>query len=213
MQLLLIRHGETVRVESDTGVADPELTERGRRQADLLAAWLARHERLDHLVVSPLRRARETVAPIAERFAIEPEVLHELAEFDSNSSSYIPMEEMKATRHPRLSALVEGRWQDLGGQVEPEAFRRTILDTLGRVTEAHPGETVAVICHGAVINAYLGDVIGTPRLLWFEPRYTSIHRVLISRHGIRSVETLNECPHLAPAGRRPEHGGQEPLSY
>ncbi len=197
MQLLLIRHGETVRIESETGVADPELTAAGRRQAARLADWLALHERLDHLVVSPLRRARETAAPIAERLSMEPEVLHRLAEFDANSSSYIPMEEMKATRHPRLAAMVEGRWEEFGGVPEPETFRRRVLETIGAIAEGHPGESVAVVCHGAVINAYLGDVIGTPRLLWFEPRYTSIHRVLISRAGVRSVETLNECPHLA----------------
>jgi probable phosphoglycerate mutase len=47
-----------------------------------------------------------------------------------------------------------------------------------------------------VINAYLGDVIGTPRLLWFEPGYTSVSRVFVSRSGIRSVETVNESAHL-----------------
>jgi probable phosphoglycerate mutase len=203
VQLLLIRHGETVRVESETGIANPELTPHGHHQAVLLAEWLLANERLDHLVVSPLRRALQTVAPIAERFAMEPEVIDQLAEFDANSSSYIPMEEMKATRDPRLRAMVEGRWADFDASVDPEAFRETILRTLGTLTDGHPGQNVAVICHGAVINAYLGEVIGTPRLLWFEPRYTSIHRVLVSRGGVRSVETINECPHLATDDRRP----------
>ncbi len=200
MQLLLIRHAETVRVESETGIADPGLTPDGFRQAGLLADWLLANEALDHLVVSPLRRARQTVAPIAERFSIEPEVVHQLAEFDANASSYIPMEEMKANRDPRLQAMVEGRWADFDAEVDPEAFRSTIVATLGELTDARPGQNVAVVCHGAVINAYLGDVIGTPRLLWFEPRYTSIHRVLVSRGGVRSVQTINECPHLGGEG-------------
>jgi 2,3-bisphosphoglycerate-dependent phosphoglycerate mutase len=200
VQLLLIRHAETVRVQSETGVADPGLTPNGLRQAELLADWLLANERLDHLVVSPLRRARQTVAPIAGRFSMEPEVVNELAEFDANASSYIPMEEMKANRDQRLQAMIDGRWADFDAKVDPAAFRQSILTTLGALTDTHPGQNVAVVCHGAVINAYLGDVIGTPRHFWFEPLYTSIHRVLVSRGGVRSVQTINECPHLRAEG-------------
>jgi broad specificity phosphatase PhoE len=191
VHLLLIRHGETTRVDSETGIADPPLTDNGREQARRLAEWL-KDERLDHIVVSPLRRARETAAPLAERFGLEPEVIAKLAEFDAEASNYIPMEELRATRDPRLRAMTEGRWEELGSMVEPETFRSDIIAALDGVATAHPGQRVAVVCHGAVINVYLGDVIGTPRLLWFEPRYASVSRVLISRDGIRSVESVNE---------------------
>ena len=195
MQLLLIRHGETVRVESETGIADPPLTDVGHDQARRLADWLVA-EHPDHLAVSPLRRARQTAAALSDRFGLEPEVIPELAEFDAESSSYIPMEELKRTRDPRLRAMTEGRWDEFGSVVDPEAFRATVVGALDGLVGAHPGETVAVVCHGAVINAYLGDVIGVPRLLWFEPRYTSVSRVLVSRGGIRSVESVNESAHL-----------------
>jgi len=191
VHLLLIRHGETTRVESATGIADPPLTDTGREQARRLAEWL-KDERLDHIVVSPLRRARETAAPLAEQFGLEPEVIAALAEFDAEASSYIPMAELRATRDPRLRAMTEGRWEELGSMVEPEAFRADVIAALDGVAAAHPGQRVAVVCHGAVINVYLGDVIGTPRLLWFEPRYASVSRVLISRDGVRSVESVNE---------------------
>ncbi len=198
MQLLLIRHGETQRVEVETGVADPPLTDVGREQARRLAEWLIAHERLDAVFVSPLLRARETAAPLAERLGHDPQVISELAEFDADSTSYIPMEEMRSTQHPRLRAMVEGRWDEFGASVAPEIFQDTIVRTLDGLAESHPGQRLAIVCHGAVINAYLGDIIGTPRLLWFEPRYTSLHRVLVSRGGVRSVESLNELPHLDP---------------
>lgn len=178
-------------MESATGIADPPLTDTGREQARRLAEWL-KDERLDHIVVSPLRRARETAAPLAEQFGLEPEVIAALAEFDAEASSYIPMAELRATRDPRLRAMTEGRWEELGSMVEPEAFRADVIAALDGVAAAHPGQRVAVVCHGAVINVYLGDVIGTPRLLWFEPRYASVSRVLISRDGVRSVESVNE---------------------
>ncbi len=198
MQLLLIRHGQTQRAESDHGPADPPLTDAGTVQAQLLADWLARNERIGALYVSPLQRARQTALPLAERLGQEPIVVPELAEFDATSSSYIPMEELRATGHPRLRAMVEGRWEEFGSAVSPERFRQSVVSTLDTVAAAHPGQTVAVVCHGAVINAYLGAVIGSPRLLWFEPRYTSLHRVLVSSSGVRAVESVNELPHLDP---------------
>jgi hypothetical protein len=33
-------------------------------------------------------------------------------------------------------------------------------------------------------------------MLWFEPAYTSISRVLVTRDRRRSLHTLNETPHL-----------------
>ena len=203
MQLVLVRHGETQRVESESGIANPGLTEAGHDQAKRLAAWMAAHDRVDALAVSPLLRARQTAEPLAAALGLDAVVVDELAEFDAASSSYIPMEEMRSTQHPRLRAMVEGRWDEFGAPVEPEVFRSTIVRTLDRLAATHPGQQVAVVCHGAVINAYLGDVIGTPRLLWFEPRYTSLSRVLVSRGGVRSVESMNELPHLEPGELRP----------
>ncbi|MGH9047300.1 MAG: histidine phosphatase family protein [Acidimicrobiales bacterium] len=200
MLLLLIRHGETRRVESETGIANPALTAHGHWQARRLADWLRATELIAHIAVSPLQRARQTAEPLLEEFGLEPEVIPGLAEFDARASSYIPMEEMRAKRDPRFRAMIEGRWEDFGGEIQPKAFRRSVVDTLNGLAATHPAQTVAVVCHGAVINAYLGDVIGTPRLLWFEPRYTSMHRVLVSRRGVRSVETVNECTHLQASG-------------
>lgn len=203
VQLLLIRHGETERVESDSGFANPGLTEVGHAQAKRLAGWLAAHEPVDAVVVSPMLRARQTAEPLETALGRAAEVIDELAEFDAASPNYIPMEEMRSTKHPRLRAMVEGRWDEFDTPVEPEVFRSTIVRTLDRVAADHPGQKVGVVCHGAVINAYAGDVIGTPRLLWFEPRYTSISRVLVSRGGVRSIESLNELPHLEAGELRP----------
>jgi 2,3-bisphosphoglycerate-dependent phosphoglycerate mutase len=92
--------------------------------------------------------------------------------------------------------MVEGRWSELGSATDPEAFRASVVQTLDEIVEGHPGRRVAVVCHGAVINVYLAEVIRTDRVLWFEPAYTSISRILASRSGIRSVLSVNELAHL-----------------
>lgn len=183
-----------MRIEAETGVADPPLTAEGEEQAGRLAAWLA-DEHIDFVYSSPLQRAQQTAAPLAVQGGHDVVIENGLAEFDAESSSYIPMEELR--QEPgMLSALVEGRWEELGNMAEPEAFRSGVIDTVERIVVDNPKRRVAVVCHGAVINVYLGHVIGTPKLLWFEPSYASISRVIASSTGVRTVVSVNETAHL-----------------
>ena len=193
MDLLLIRHGEPVRIVDADGPADPPLAAPGRGQAERLAAWL-RVEPLDDIWSSPMRRAMETAAPVATAHGLDVVVDDELAEFDREATSYIPYEELKADRDDRFLAMVEGRFDDYS--VDPVEFRAGVVAAIERVIDANPGRTVAVVCHGGVINAYIGHILGIERPLWFEPFYTGITRVAASRAGARSLVTLNESAHL-----------------
>jgi 2,3-bisphosphoglycerate-dependent phosphoglycerate mutase len=171
------------------------LTAEGRRQSEQLAEWLA-HERIDHVLSSTLRRAQETAAPVAERLGLDVELVEGLSEFDADADSYIPIEELRRTRDPRFFALVEGRWDELGSTVDPTSFADLVHTTIEGVVESFPGQRVAVVCHGGVINLYLGRILGVDRHLWFEPGYTSISRVAASRGGHRTIVNLNEMAHL-----------------
>jgi probable phosphoglycerate mutase len=193
VDLLLIRHAEPVRIEDAEGPADPPLRDRGHRQAALAAAWLAA-ERLDAIWSSPMQRARETAAAIAVAHGLEVEVDDELAEFDREAVSYIPFEELRATRDERFLAMAEDRLEDL--DVDPQAFQKGIVQAVERVIAANPGRKVGVVCHGGVINAYVAHILDIPKLLFFEPGYTSINRIAASRAGHRSVVALNELAHL-----------------
>lgn len=193
MELLLIRHAEPVRIVDAVGPADPPLQERGVAQAERLGEWLS-VEPLDGIWTSPLQRARQTAHAVARHHGLELVVDEELAEFDKEATSYIPYEELKATRDERFLAMTEGRLEDF--DVDPEVFQEGVVAAIERVIEANPGRTVGVVCHGGVINAYLAHVLGIDRLLFFEPGYTSISRVAASRTGARSVVSLNELAHL-----------------
>ena len=196
MDLLLIRHAEPVRIVDADGPADPHLHERGLQQADRLATWFA-DEALDAVWSSPMRRARQTAAPLAAAQGLPVLVDEELAEFDAEATSYIPIEELKAEKDERFLAMVEGRLEDF--QVDPEAFKAGVVAAIERVIDGHPGKKVAVGCHGGVIYAYVGHILEIPRPLWFEPGYTCINRIAASRGGVRSVVSLNEMAHLRPA--------------
>jgi probable phosphoglycerate mutase len=196
MELLLIRHAEPVRIASGDvdGPADPGLTERGASQAQRLAAWLAA-EPIDGVVTSPLRRARETAAPLAAALGIEPVVAAGVSEYDADSDEYIPIEELRAAKDDRWFATIEGRWDD-AGDVNPVEFQETVVLAIDAIAAGAPGARIAVICHGGVINVYLAHVLGLATPLWFHPEYTSTSRVLVSRGGQRSVSSVNELAHL-----------------
>ncbi|HTN79286.1 MAG TPA: histidine phosphatase family protein, partial [Acidimicrobiales bacterium] len=78
MELLLIRHALPIRREDVDGPADPELSEEGRDQAVHMAEWLA-DERIDAVYSSPMQRARETAAPLAEIHGLDVVIDDELA--------------------------------------------------------------------------------------------------------------------------------------
>ena len=190
MDLLLIRHGLPVRIEGGEGPADPELSDEGWRQAGALAAWLA-DDGIEVVVASPLRRARETAAPLATGLGSEMDVVDGLAEFDREAPWYIPIEELKAADDPRWHAMLEGEWD-----LDPDQFQRDVVAAVDGIIEANPGRTVAAVCHGGTINAYLSALLGLDQLMFFVPDYTSISRVRASRSGPRSVVSLNETGHL-----------------
>jgi len=197
MDLVLVRHAEPVRLTSeDTGgaAADPGLTARGHDQARRLAEWLA-PEHFDVLLVSPKRRALETAAPVAAVLDLPIVIDESIVEYDAQADHYIPMEELRATNDPRLADMMEGRWDAFGGE-SPDVFRARVSKTLDALIADHAGERVVAVCHGGVINVALAIVLDMDRLLWFDPHYTSLSRVIASRSGVRSLSSLNERAHL-----------------
>jgi len=187
VELLLIRHALPVRVDEGTvdGPADPHLAALGVQQAEALADWLA-GETVHAIWSSPMRRARETAAPLSSRLGLPVQVDEGLAEYDRGAGSYIPIEELKAANDPRWTQLPE----------RPEEFQRDVVTAIEAIVAAHPGERVAVVCHGGVINAYAGHVLGLTDPLFFLPAYTSVSRILAASTGTRSIESLNESAHI-----------------
>lgn len=193
MELIIVRHGLPVRVETEDGSpADPPLSDEGHNQADRLARWLER-EGIDRVYTSPMVRAQQTAEPLARLLSQEATVEEGVAEFDQAADSYVPLEELKRTDPERWRELMAGGWQ---GLYDPAAFKETVVTAIEGIIGDNPGGRVAIICHGGVINTWAAHVLDTPRQLFFQPQYTSINRFMASSKGHRSVVSLNESAHL-----------------
>lgn len=195
MDLLIVRHGRPERVERapHEGPADPPLSDLGRRQAKLVADYLA-DEGVDGIVASSMARAHQTAMPLAERLGYEIELRDDLRESDHNSSSYIPVEEWdrdsplsKAYRQDPIQAIFEGDY---------EGFRDRVVRGFDAVIEQYSGQTVAVFCHGMVTAVFVQVITGMASPLGVRADYTGITRVQASSKGHRTVRSVNETAHV-----------------
>lgn len=190
--LLLIRHGLPV-----SGIAGPGLSPEGTEQARRLGRWLT-GENVGVLVTSPMRRARETAATIAEEMGREvAAVVDDLREWDTDlpPAAYYAIEEMGPT-NPRAIAIAEGRYDDFVPELDRDAFRRRTAKVLDELLERWPGSTTAAVCHGGLINAMVGGVLEIPALFWVNPGYTSVTRLRRMPGDRVVVVSVNETAHL-----------------
>lgn len=191
MELLLIRHGLPIRVESDRPV-DPPLSPRGHVQAQALAHWLLPVPP-DHLISSTMARAVDTAGHLAKTFTLEPTADADFCEFDRGAKAYIPLEELDRD-HPHMKRLIDD-WIGPGGADRRGAFQARVLEALRRHLDSIDSERTALVCHGGVINVILADVLGTDRMMFFQPDYTSVSRLAV--HGDRfRLLSINEVAHL-----------------
>jgi len=191
MQLLLIRHGLPVRIENEDGArADPPLSDEGREQAEKVARWLS-GEILHAVYSSPMRRAMETAQPLAATLGVDVRLESGVVELDHDSNTYIPLEDLKSSDPERWRAQVT----DYFG-ADLERFGTKVERSIEGIIAAHPGQNVAIVCHGGVINAWACRVLGLPLSLFLNAGYTSISRFLAASSGERSVGSLNESGHL-----------------
>lgn len=196
MELILVRHALPVRRENSVGPADPELSDDGVAQALLFAKYME-SEHIDALYSSPLQRAQQTAAPLAQLKKMLPVIVDGVAEFDQHSNEYIPVEELKAANDPRWAEMINGTWTS---PEEAQEFTDRVIDALESIIRDNRGGRVVVTCHGGVINEFLAHVLGLENRQFFYPNYTSLHRIAASSNGHRSVLSINETAHLRNSG-------------
>ena len=194
MELILVRHGLPVRQELASGRADPELSAAGKQQAQHVADWL-HNEGIDAIYTSPMRRARETAAPLATRLNCTPTVQDAIAEYDRAASHYIPMEELKREDYAAWREFMDGGY---GDDYDMATFAKTVTAGMEEIITSHPGHRIAAFCHGGVINAWASHVLDMPPSLFIDVAYGGINRFLCASTGERNIRSLNETGHLRP---------------
>lgn len=156
-KLYLVRHG---RAASGWGVEkDPGLDELGRAQAKAAAQRLASLGPLP-IIASPLKRARETAAPLAEIWQIEPVIEPRVGEIQ------FPFETPKNRVH-WLKEVMADRWSNLDQRLK--TWRRNVVETLCSI----PADSV-IFSHFIAINVAVGFAMDDDRVVSFRPDNAAI---------------------------------------
>lgn len=191
MELILIRHARPEVIEHDPNGADPALTELGHRQASAMADFLA-DEHIDAIWASTMRRARETVAPLAATKDLDVRFDDRLVEMDAGSTSYGVGDPMRDGDE----AVAE-----MVATVRDPAFVGRVASALEDIIDSHRGQRVAVVCHGGVIAVGIGALLGLDDfVIKVAPSYTSVSRLAASSNGYRSLQSFNEAHWLRETG-------------
>ncbi|TFW31245.1 histidine phosphatase family protein [Duganella callida] len=205
--ILLIRHGETAwnAVRRLQGHIDIPLNAEGERQAAALARALAA-EKLDAIVSSDLQRAVQTAQAVA---APHPGItlqtdahLRERAYGAFEGMLYQDIQD----EYPADFALWQARDVDSvmpAGERLAESFRQfyeRAIAALHAVAARHPGQTVAVVAHGGVLEcayrAARGIQLDSPRD--FQVKNASINR-FAATEGKLVLTSWGEVGHLSLA--------------
>ena len=156
-QITAVRHGETdwnaqSRLQ---GHLDIDLNERGRWQAQRAGLALA-DSGITTIYCSDLRRAHDTALAIAQHSGIAAAALRlepGLRERSFGDFQGLTYDEVGAL-HPEDALRWKQRdphWAPPGGE-SPAALHQRIATTLHAIAAQHPGEHIALVSHGGVLD-------------------------------------------------------------
>lgn len=204
-ELILIRHGQQefpadMRAASVAEWVDPPLSEVGVRQADAVGQSLRDRGAISAVYTSNLERARETGMQVAKHHGVDATVVPELREVElfrdlPEGKRLVDVVDPLLLRGARERFIRERRWDVYPYSETSEEFRHRVLMAVEGIIASHPGERVAVACHGGVIATYIASVLGLDEDMFFRPHHASVHRVA-ARDQRRVIRSLDEVHHL-----------------
>ena len=158
--ITLLRHGESVgNAESRwQGQADFPLTDKGREQARaLVTRWMREKLQFDHVISSPLSRARETAEIIASELNLKVEHDPLWLERDNGEFSGLTAQEVRQNFvHPEFHSPYDPVGSD--GEGDWELFLRA-GQALHSLLKRDPARYL-IVSHGGLLNQFMHAVVG-----------------------------------------------------
>lgn len=206
-RVLLVRHGESeVTVDGVLGGTGTcrGLTDLGRRQSVALRDRLRNgHEpAVDEIWSSTLPRALETAEVVNEAFGLDIHTDADLEEMRPGEADGVRFDDFRDRFGPVETERYPHRPIAPGAESRAGFIHRASA-ALHRVVEANEGRTVAVFCHGGVIDVGFRSFLDLPRSgafdLWtLNTSLTELHRDLDGdgRPGRWRLVRYNDHAHL-----------------
>ena len=192
-ELILIRHGNAVRVNGDYFHAP--LTSLGQEQAAQTGQYFSAPENhLDGFFSSPLRRTQETAKIIGAKIGQDAELrlgVQEVMLFELPALVVLEILSIADPVEDYLDARVglSIRWP-IEGRVSA-----VLLDIVAK----HPDQRVAVVAHAGVISAALSWYLPEKRWRWWRTTVSNCSLTRFKVEGNRAeLLAVNDVKHLSP---------------
>jgi broad specificity phosphatase PhoE len=166
----LVRHGKAAASFSEA--SNPGLDDTGAAQAEAMAERLAPLGPLP-IVTSPLRRTRETAAPLERRWRFTARIEPAVGEIPS------PME-APAARGEWLRGVMAGAWSAQSEDLK--LWRQDVADALLALQRP-----TVVVTHFVAINVAVGIAEGDDRVIGFTPDHCSVTVLDVEDGALRLV--------------------------
>jgi broad specificity phosphatase PhoE len=220
MEIVLVRHGQPDWEPGGRAVDDPELTPVGHEQALRVAESLA-DEDFDAFYVSPLRRARETAAPIAERLGSAPKVVSWLRELGLPVMNGLTADEVQRFFREARERELEKWWDGPpGGESFTHFHERVSAGVEGLLLGDHrmaihedsghriwrlPEQTdrILLVAHEGTNALIVSHLLGIPPVPWEWVRFSSawcgvsrLRAVPVASGAVWVLQAFNRIGHL-----------------
>jgi broad specificity phosphatase PhoE len=191
-ELILIRHGNAVRVNGD--YIHAPLTSLGQEQAAQTGQYFSAPENhLDGFYSSPLRRTQETAKIIGEKIGQDAELrldVQEVMFFELPALAILEILSIADPVEDYLDARVglSIRWPIVG------RVSAVLLDIIAK----HPDQRVAVVAHAGVISAALSWYLPEKRWRWWRTTVSNCSLTRFKVEGNRAkLLVVNDIRHLS----------------
>ena len=163
----MVRHGEVHNPEKVLYGRLPafQLSERGRRQAEVTAKFLQGHD-VAAIISSPLERAVQTANPIAEWYGLPVETDHRLIESSSVFQGRRVEQGPEILKHPYIWKHIVNPFRPSWGEAYVTVAARAVA-AVQDARDAYPGREVVLVTHQLPVWMARRALEG--RRLWHRP--------------------------------------------
>lgn len=172
--LILIRHGQSEAniTKCFAGQSDPDLTENGKKQAEVLSNWLINNFNIDKIYSSDLLRAYNTALPTAQKLKKQIIKINDLREINAGYWQGAQYEQII-----KLYPIEYNIWlNDIGnaacnGGESVKELSQRITKEIENIINENPDKTVLIVTHATPIrvieaNYIKHDVSLTKEIEW-----------------------------------------------
>jgi len=168
-----------------------QLNAEGRRQADMLVQRFD-GVRVEAIYTSPLERARETAAPLAQQRGLEPIVVNDIVELDFGEWTGARIDALESDPRWQLFNSARSTARIPAGETMREAQQRAVA-FLQSVVERAPESWNIIVSHGDIIRAVVMHFLDMPldSVHHLEVLPASISEVAVYADGWSVVRAVN----------------------